>query len=57
MILRVDYLIYVYIAMCICTLLFNLFYISRNKWGIMRETKKVAWWETEIKKMLEELDS
>lgn len=54
MILRVDYLIYVYIAMCICTLLFNLFYISRNKWGIMRETKKVAWWETEIKKMLED---
>lgn len=41
MILRVDYLIYVYIAMCICTLLFNLFYISRNKWGIMRKQKRL----------------
>ena len=32
MIIRIDYLIYVYMTLCLCMLGYNLFYLGKNKW-------------------------
>ena len=32
MVIRIDYLIYVYMTLCLCMLAYNLFYLGKNKW-------------------------
>lgn len=45
MIIRVDYLIYVYIVLCLCMLGFNFFYMGRRSWRGRRVPEKIAGWE------------
>lgn len=48
MIIRVDYLIYIYIVLCLCMLGFNLFYMGRRRWRGKHSPEKIARWEAVI---------
>ena len=41
MIIRIDYLIYVYMTLCLCMLGYNLFYLGKNKWMQKRTAKQI----------------
>ena len=41
MIIRIDYLIYVYMTLCLCMLGYNLFYLGKNKWRQKRTEKQI----------------
>lgn len=54
MVLRVDNLIYVYMALCVCLLLFNLAYTGRRRLGDIRNPSKTRWWNAYLIKMIAE---
>ena len=41
MVIRIDYLIYVYMTLCLCMLAYNLFYLGKNKWMQRRTEKQI----------------
>ena len=41
MVIRIDYLIYVYMTLCLCMLAYNLFYLGKNKWTQRRTEKQI----------------
>lgn len=45
MIIRVDYLIYIYMVLCLCMLGFNLYYMGRIRWRGRYRPEKIADWE------------
>lgn len=48
MVLRVDYLIYFYILLCVCMLIFNLSYMGRSRWLEKSNPKRLALWKQVI---------
>lgn len=45
MVLKVHYLIYGYLTLCVCMLAFNLFYIGKIKWMNVHNPQKLKWWK------------
>lgn len=48
MVFRVDYLIYFYILLCVCMLIFNLSYMGRSRWLEKSNPKRLALWKQVI---------
>lgn len=53
MLVRVDYLIYMYIALCVCMLAFNLFYMGKSRWQMNHNPEKIVGWEKFISEAAE----
>lgn len=52
---RVDWLIYIYMALCACLLVFNLVYTGHRRLSGIRNPRRAKWWDAYLKKsMLEE---
>lgn len=49
---RVDRLIYIYMALCACLLLFNLAYAGQRRISGIRSPYKIKWWEDYLKKSM-----
>lgn len=45
MIIRVDYLIYIYITLCMCMLGFNFYYLGKSRLSFVSHSRELAWWE------------
>ena len=41
MVIRIDYVIYVYMTLCLCMLGYNLFYLGKSKWMRRRTEKEI----------------
>lgn len=52
MVLQVNLLIYVYMALCVCLLIFNLIYIGRGKIGQKREPRKIQKYQEKLRQVL-----
>lgn len=52
MVIRVDRLIYIYMALCACLLLFNLAYTGRRKLQAARNPGREKWWQEYLEELM-----
>lgn len=53
MVLRVNILIYMYMALCVCMLAFNAAYAGRRKWADLHRPHKIRKWKERIGNLIE----
>lgn len=52
MVLRIDLLIYIYMALCACLLLFNLIYSGRRRISDIRSLHREQWWTAYLERIM-----